>query len=244
MANIQDPKVAGLIGSAYHALRDALVPFVEAQLRKKDNDNWVEFHQARREDGGADRLSEKDGKIAWDAYGVLRSLDIDYGYVFRRAFQDRECDSKYIQSVIVQLVSLRNSLIGHPAGLIEEAQAFLFLSQCHELFVAIKQHEYARHLEELLDQFRNVLASRVDYDDEPELAFTDDDFRIADKYTTDEVPENQRDLIIKRLSESLPERGWRLDAMERGPRAWGCTSSGVQFDASVRRAKNCIAYFR
>jgi TIR domain-containing protein len=71
---------------------------------------------------------------------------------------------------------------------------------------------------------RKIPVNRCAYDENPELVFSDDDFRIANKYTADEISESQCDLIIKQLSESLAERGWRLHGMERGPRAWGCTS--------------------
>lgn len=129
MTKVQDPEIAGLVASAYHAMRDALVPFVEAQLYGKDRQQWIEYHQGRRDAAGADRLPEKDGTILWDAYGVIRSIDIDFTYIFRRAFQERKCDWKYIQSIIVQLVNLRNVMIGHPAALIDETKAFLFLIQ-------------------------------------------------------------------------------------------------------------------
>src|SRR5260221_6520107 len=128
MAKTQDPQIAGLIGSAKRALRDALALFIEAQLYKKDQQVWVEYHQARRE-AYVDRLPERDGRIEWDPYGVLRSIEIDFSYVFRAAFQDRKCDWRYIQSIIVQLVKLRNALLGHPKGLIDDTLALLFLTQ-------------------------------------------------------------------------------------------------------------------
>jgi hypothetical protein len=224
MAKIQDPKIAGLVGSANHALRDALAPFVEEQFRKKDEENWIEYHQARREAEHAERLREIDGKIAWDAYGVLRSIDIDFSYVFRRAFQDRGCEWKYIQSVVVQLVKLRNLLIGHPTDVIDDTQALLFLTHCRELFEAVKNREYARHVGELLAEMRITLANRGSYDQNTELSLSNDDYRIANRYTTDEVLENQCKRVIKQLQKGLAERGWRLDSMERGERAWGCTN--------------------
>lgn len=161
MVRIQDPQIAGLVGSAYHALRDALVPFVETQLHGKDGDHWIEYHQNRREEAKAGRLSEKEGAIEWDAYGVIRSIDIDFTYIFRRAFQAKKCDWKYIQSIIVQLVNLRNVMIGHPAALIDETQALIFLVQCRELFDAINEKEYGRHVRKLLDQFQSIQAKRL-----------------------------------------------------------------------------------
>jgi len=168
LAKIQDPKIAGLIGSAYHALRDALVPFVESELYDKDKERWTDFHQERREAAHAGRLEEDSwGNIQWDAYGLIRSIDIDFSYIFRRAYHNAGLDWKYIQSIIVQLVHLRNSLIGHPYALIDETQAFIFLVQCRELFDAMHHGEYARHIRTLIDEFQSAQAHRLSYIEGP-----------------------------------------------------------------------------
>jgi hypothetical protein len=161
MVRVQDPQVAGLIASAYHAVRDALAPFVKEQLYFKDKDDWIKFHNGRRTAAGAPELPVKNNIVQWDAYTLIRSIDIDFSYIFRRAFQKKGCDSKYIESIIVQLVNLRNVMIGHPAELIDETQAFIFLVQCRELFDAVKEKEYSLHVRKLLDQLQSIQAERV-----------------------------------------------------------------------------------